>query len=327
MTDAEALPQTRKAAGAQFVFGQPACASCTTRTAPQVTGLIASDSNTGEYHQYNGDAPALSAATSAATPPCTMPSAARTTSWASTRTARLVRRDGSGIAISMRIGAKVEIATGGDMGSHAFIPLSPWRALSACGSTSTASATATRPSRPASIRLRPEPASRAHRFILSGAAIGRKCSWNQLAGHLAPKEWDAETVANMEATMEAAIGSGAEGDDTSGKFLTAPTLRGALRLHGHGRGREGQRTGRRGEVERRRRRGRTPSSAATPRPCGPLSRAPSTATPAASASAAACSWPPRPARQRQQVKGSGLELHQGLCSPAATLPAAASPWG
>ena len=34
-------------------------------------------------------------------------------------------RDGSGIAMGMRIGAKVEIGTGGDMGSHAFIPLTP----------------------------------------------------------------------------------------------------------------------------------------------------------------------------------------------------------
>ena len=42
---------------------------------------------------------------------------------------------------------------------------------------------------------------------------------NQLAGHLAPKEWDADAIANVKSYMDAAVGSGAEGDDTSGKFL------------------------------------------------------------------------------------------------------------
>ena len=43
--------------------------------------------------------------------------------------------------------------------------------------------------------------------------------FNQLAGHLAPKEWDDENAAAIESYMEAAAAAGEEGDDTSGKFL------------------------------------------------------------------------------------------------------------
>ncbi len=128
-------------------------------------------------------------------------------------------RDGSGIAMGMRIGAKVEIATGGDMGSHAFIPLSPMEGIEclwlnkygerycneAFGGPLLSGCAGAR-----------EPGDRAY---LIWGGDWKEVFLNQLAGHLAPKEWDAETVANMEATMEAAIGSGAEGDDTSGKFL------------------------------------------------------------------------------------------------------------
>ena len=42
---------------------------------------------------------------------------------------------------------------------------------------------------------------------------------NQIAGHLALKDWGEESVEKIGSYMEAAVGSGAEGDDTSGKFL------------------------------------------------------------------------------------------------------------
>lgn len=128
-------------------------------------------------------------------------------------------RNGSGIAMAMRIGAKVEIATGGDMGSHAAFPLSP---MEACET----------------IWLN----KYGKRFsnegyggpLLSGCAAARQpgnvlytiwdSDWktvllNQIAGHLALKDWREESVAQIEEYINAAVGSGPEGDDTSGKFL------------------------------------------------------------------------------------------------------------
>ena len=42
---------------------------------------------------------------------------------------------------------------------------------------------------------------------------------NQIAGHLALKTWDEDSVNQIGEYMEAAVGTGAEGDDTSGKYL------------------------------------------------------------------------------------------------------------
>ncbi len=85
-------------------------------------------------------------------------------------------RDGSGIAMGMRIGMS-EIATGGDAGSHAFIPLSPMEGIECLWLNKYGERYCNGAPRPASVRpAAPEPASRATEPILSGAAIGRKCS-------------------------------------------------------------------------------------------------------------------------------------------------------
>lgn len=128
-------------------------------------------------------------------------------------------RDGSGIAMAMRIGAKVEIATGGDMGSHAAFPMSP---LEACET----------------IWLN----RYGKRFsnenfggpLLSGCAAARQpgdvlysvwdSNWhsmllNQLAGHLTLKEWDEESLEKIATYMDEAKSAGREGSDASGKYL------------------------------------------------------------------------------------------------------------
>ena len=186
----------------------------------EVTGLIAKDSNTGEYHQYNGDAVVLACGDIGSNSAMYNAICRENYELGEYKDcAAMSGRDGSGIAMGMRIGAKVEIATGGDMGSHAFIPLSPMEGIEclwlnkygerycneAFGGPLLSGCAGAR-----------EPGDRAY---LIWGGDWKEVFLNQLAGHLAPKEWDAETVANMEATMEAAIGSGAEGDDTSGKFL------------------------------------------------------------------------------------------------------------
>ena len=341
MTDAVKRSQDKaKAAGAQFVFGQAGVRLVHNEDGTEVTGLIAKDSNTGEYHQYNGDAVVLACGDIGSNSAMYNAICRENYELGEYKDcAAMSGRDGSGIAMGMRIGAKVEIATGGDMGSHAFIPLSPMEGIEclwlnkygerycneAFGGPLLSGCAGAR-----------EPGDRAY---LIWGGDWKEVFLNQLAGHLAPKEWDAETVANMEATMEAAIGSGAEGDDTSGKFLyCADTLEELCDFMGMEEGVKAnalaavEKWNAAGDAGADTEFGRDPIAssravATTPRPCGPLSRAPSTATPAASASAAARSWPPRacslPGASRCRARASSPSR---ACSPAATIPAAASPW-
>ena len=332
MTDAVKRSQDKaKAAGAQFVFGQAGVRLVHNEDGTEVTGLIAKDSNTGEYHQYNGDAVVLACGDIGSNSAMYNAICRENYELGEYKDcAAMSGRDGSGIAMGMRIGAKVEIATGGDMGSHAFIPLSPMEGIEclwlnkygerycneAFGGPLLSGCAGAR-----------EPGDRAY---LIWGGDWKEVFLNQLAGHLAPKEWDAETVANMEATMEAAIGSGAEGDDTSGKFLyCADTLEELCDLHGHGRGREGQRTGRRGEVERRRRRRRADTEfGRDPETMWPIKHGPLLRLPLRQAHRRRLARGHLgPARYRAPAgAGPGLRAHQGPVSPAATIPAAASPW-
>lgn len=128
-------------------------------------------------------------------------------------------RDGSGIAMAMRMGAKVEIGTGGDMGSHAAFPMSP---LEACET----------------IWLN----KYGKRFcneglggpLMSGCTPARQpgdilysiwdADWkpmllNQIAGHLALKYWDDDTINKIDGYMQAAEQAGKDGSDESGKYL------------------------------------------------------------------------------------------------------------
>ena len=86
-------------------------------------------------------------------------------------------RDGSGIAMAMRIGAKVEIATGGDMGSHAFIPLSPMEGVECLWLNKYGERYLQRGLRRSRcFPAAPAPASRATAPTWCGATTGRKCS-------------------------------------------------------------------------------------------------------------------------------------------------------
>ena len=221
MTDAVKRSQDKaREAGAEFVFGQAAVRLVHNDDGTEVTGVIAKDSNSGEYHQYNGGAVVLACGDIGSN--SAMYNAICRENYELGEyadCAAMSGRDGSGIAMAMRIGAKVEIATGGDMGSHAFIPLSPMEGVEclwlnkygerycneAFGGPLLSGCAGAR-----------EPGDRAY---LIWGGDWKEVFLNQLAGHLAPKEWDDEAIANVQATMEAAVGSGAEGDDTSGKFL------------------------------------------------------------------------------------------------------------
>ena len=127
MTDAVKRSQEKaKAAGAQFVYGQAAVRLVHNEDGTEVTGVIAKDSNSGEYTQYNGRAVVLACGDIGSNSAMYNAICRENYELGEYKDCSAMSgRDGSGIAMAMRIGAKVEIATGGDMGSHAFIPLSP----------------------------------------------------------------------------------------------------------------------------------------------------------------------------------------------------------
>lgn len=92
----------------------------------EVTGLIAKDSNTGEYHQYNGDAVVLACGDIGSNSAMYNAICRENYELGEYKDcAAMSGRDGSGIAMGMRIGAKVEIATGGDHGQPCLHPAVP----------------------------------------------------------------------------------------------------------------------------------------------------------------------------------------------------------
>ncbi len=220
MTDALKRSQAKaKEAGATFNYGQTAVRLVHNEDGTEVTGVIAQDAD-GNYIQYNGEAVVLACGDIGSN--SAMYNAICRENYELGEyadCAAMSGRDGSGIAMGMRIGAKVEIGTGGDMGSHAFIPLTPMEGVEclwlnkygkrycneAFGGPLLSGCAGAR-----------QPGDRAY---IIWDADWQTVFFNQLAGHLAPKQWDDETKAAIEGYMEAAAAAGEEGDDTSGKFL------------------------------------------------------------------------------------------------------------
>lgn len=221
MTDAVKRSQEKaKAAGAVFNYGQQAVRLVHNDDGTEVTGVIAQKTDGSGYVQYNGRAVVLSCGDIGSN--SAMYNAICRENYELGEYAdcqAMSGRDGSGIAMAMRIGAKVEIGTGGDMGSHAFIPLSPMEGVEslwlnkygkrycneAFGGPLLSGCAGAR-----------QPGDRAY---LIWGSDWEEVFFNQLAGHLAPKEWDADTAATVATYFENVRGTGAEGDDTSGKFM------------------------------------------------------------------------------------------------------------
>ncbi len=218
----DALVRTQDIAkenGAEFRYETTAVRLVHNDDGTEVTGVICQTSD-GSYVQINADAVVLACGDIGSN--SQMYNAICAENYALGEYAdcsAMSGRDGSGIAMAMRIGAKVEIGTGGDMGSHAAFPLGPLEGAE-------------------TIWLN----KYGKRFcneayggpLLSGCATARQpgdiiysiwdADWktvllNQIAGHLALKDWSDESIETIESYMEAAIDSGAEGDETSGKCL------------------------------------------------------------------------------------------------------------
>lgn len=221
MTDAVKRSQEKaKAAGAVFNFGQQAVRLVHNEDGTEVTGIIAKKTGEDSYVQYNGRAVVLSCGDIGSNSAMYNAICRENYELGEYNDCQAMSgRDGSGIAMAMRIGAKVEIGTGGDMGSHAFIPLSPMEGVEslwlnkygkrycneAFGGPLLSGCAGAR-----------QPGDRAY---LIWGSDWEEVFFNQLAGHLAPKEWDADTAATIATYFENVQGTGAEGDDTSGKFM------------------------------------------------------------------------------------------------------------
>lgn len=206
-------------AGCEVYYGQTGVKLVHSDDGMEVTGIIAQDAE-GNYTRYDANAVVLCCGDIGSN--SAMYNAICRENYELgeyTDCASMSGRDGSGIAMAMRIGAKVEIGTGGDMGSHAFIPLTPMEGVECLWLNKYGK------------RYCNEAFGGP---LLSGCAGAREpgalsyiiwdSDWqtvffNQLAGHLAPKNWDDETAATIESYMDAAAAAGEEGDDTSGKYL------------------------------------------------------------------------------------------------------------
>ena len=211
--------QKAKDAGAKFMYETKAVRLVHNEDGTEVTGVICEAAD-GSYVEIDADAVVLACGDIGAN--TQMYNAICAENYALGEYAdcsAMSGRDGSGIAMGMRIGAKVEIGTGGDMGSHASFPMSPMEGAE-------------------TIWLN----KYGKRFcneayggpLLSGCAVARQpgdiiysvwdSDWktvllNQIAGHLALKDWREDSVNQIGEYMEAAQGTGADGDDTSGKYL------------------------------------------------------------------------------------------------------------
>ena len=211
--------QKAKSAGAQFLYETKAVRLVHNDDNTEVTGVICEAAD-GTYIEIDADAVVLACGDIGANTQMYNAICAENYALGEYKDCSAMSgRDGSGIAMAMRIGAKVEIGTGGDMGSHAAFPMSPMEGAE-------------------TIWLN----KYGKRFcneayggpLLSGCAVARQpgdiiysvwdSDWktvllNQIAGHLALKNWDEASVDQIGEYMEAAKGTGADGDDTSGKYL------------------------------------------------------------------------------------------------------------
>ena len=211
--------QKAKDAGAQFYYETKAVRLMHNDEGTEVTGVICEKAD-GTYMQIDADAVVLACGDIGSNSQMYNAICAENYALGEYRDCSAMSgRDGSGIAMAMRIGAKVEIGTGGDMGSHAAFPMSPMEGAE-------------------TIWLN----KYGKRFcneayggpLLSGCAVARQpgttiysvwdSDWktvllNQIAGHLALKNWDEDSVNAIGEYMEAAQGTGEEGSDASGKYL------------------------------------------------------------------------------------------------------------
>ena len=219
----EALVRSQEVAkenGAEFVYETTAVKLVHDEDGTEVTGVICTNAD-GEYVQYNANAVVLACGDIGSNSQMYNAICAENYAIGEYKdcSSMMSGRDGSGIAMAMRIGAKVEIGTGGDMGSHACFPLGPMEGAETLWLN-----------------------KYGKRFcneayggpLLSGCAVARQpgtivysvwdSDWstvllNQIAGHLALKDWSDDSIATIEGYMEAAVGTGEDGDDTSGKYL------------------------------------------------------------------------------------------------------------
>ena len=329
MTDALKRSQAKaKEAGATFNYGQTAVRLVHNEDGTEVTGVIAQDAD-GNYIQYNGEAVVLACGDIGSN--SAMYNAICRENYELGEyadCAAMSGRDGSGIAMGMRIGAKVEIGTGGDMGSHAFIPLTPMEGVECLwlnkygkrycneafgGPLLSGCAGARQPGDMAYIIWTP---------------TGRACSSTSWPATLPPRNGTTRTPPPSKATWKRPQRQAKRATTRRGKFLyCADTLEELCDWMGM---EEGVKKNTLAAVEAwnaAHDAGADDEFGRDPETMWPIVKGPFYGYRAASASAADRSWP-RPAcwsRPNSRCRARASSPSRA-CSPAATTPAGASPW-
>lgn len=208
-----------KAAGAEFRYDLTAVRLVHNDEGTEVTGLIAQNSD-GKYVQFNAQAVVLCCGDIGGNSAMYNAICQENYGLGEFKDQMAFSgRDGSGIAMGLRMGAKIEIGTGGDMGSQSHMPLGPMGGAETMWLD-----------------------KYGNRFcnesyggpLLAGVQVARipgklvygiwDSHWkemllNGIAGHMAQKYWDDKSVGDIASYMEAAQSAGADGSDASGKYL------------------------------------------------------------------------------------------------------------
>lgn len=320
--------QKAKDAGAQFLYETKAVRLVHNDDDTEVTGVIC-EAAEGTYIEIDADAVVLACGDIGANTQMYNAICAENYALGEYKDCSAMSgRDGSGIAMAMRIGAKVEIGTGGDMCSRAAFPMSPMEGAE-------------------TIWLN----KYGKRFcneayggpLLSGCAVARQpgdiiysvwdSDWktvllNQIAGHLALKNWARLPSIRSASTWRPRRAPAPTATTRAGSTSSVPTpwrscsptwaWRRASPRTPSPRSRLG--TPRTTQVSTR-------SLAAIPRCCGPSRRLPSTASWAPSAWAAARSLPRLACSARVTSRFRARASSPSRASTLAATPAAAvSPW-
>lgn len=221
--------QTARDNGAEFIFDAKGIKLVHSDDSTEVTGIIAQKGD-GTYIQVNAKAVVLAAGDFGANTEMYNALCAENYALGEYRDlGAMMGRDGSGIQLAMRIGAKCEIGTGGDMSTQAPIFQGPLECTETLWLNDSGRRFTNESYGMPLLSLAAASRLDSDNVYSIWDANWREDLLNQIAGHMGLKNWSEEAVDAIGAWMDAAPGSGAEGYTTDGEmdaktFWCADTL-------------------------------------------------------------------------------------------------------
>ena len=206
--------QTAKDNGAEFVFGAKGVKLVHSDDNTEVTGIIAQRDD-GTYLQVNAKAVVLAAGDFGGNPEMYNALCSENYGLGEYRDlGAMMGCDGSGIQLAMRMGAKFEIGTGGDMSTQAPLFQGPLECTETLWLNDSGRRFCNESYGMPLLSLTTAARLDSDNIYSIWDANWREDLLNQIAGHMGLKNWSEEAVDEIAAWMDAAPGSGAEGYST-----------------------------------------------------------------------------------------------------------------